>query len=150
MDSTLNFQPSVGETLRDLELEVHQLRSRNAEAVEKLSNKIRSLEEALNVLIASNNLSFSSSRLTNGANTKLVLKNKTAPNSTKALSVVRNLLADNLLLSNDVTDGLTSAEIHGHDDILFDAGSILNKVKILARSNVLATEGSNLVIQNYN
>lgn len=151
MDTSLSYTSSVTETVRDLQLEIHETKNQQKNDVAKLNNKIQNLEEALNTLIASNSLVFGSFRLPNGFNTKLVLKGKSAPNAVKALSLVRNLLADNLNLDEDLTKELRSAELQGTDDILFDAGSIVNKVKILARSQALGTGGNvNLNIQNYN
>lgn len=149
MDSTLSFQPSVSETLRDLELEVHQNKSQTARTIEKLTNKIRGLEEVLNILIASNNLLFDSSRLQSDVTTRLVLKNKSATDAAKALTVVRNLLADNLNLDSDVTYTLKSAELSGDNEIVFDAGDILNKIRILARLKALGSNNGNLDIENY-
>lgn len=146
----LNYTSSVSETVRDLELEVYHIKNRQTESSERCNNKIKSLEEALNLLIASNNLSFNSARLPSGVNAKLLLKGKTAPNPVKALSLVRNLLTNNLKLDDNLIEGLKSAEPHGNDDILFDAGSILNKIRILARMQTLGAENVNVIIENHN
>lgn len=147
----LNYTSTVSETVRELELEVRQIKHQQTEAVRAFKNKIQSLEEALNVLIASNSLSYNSSRLPSGVDTKLLLKGKTAPNPAKALALVRNLLSDNLKLDDELVQNIRSAELNGNDDILFDAGTILNKIQIQARSQNLTTENNgNVVIQNYN
>lgn len=145
----LNYTSSVSETVRDLELEIYNVRIRDADLIGSLKNKVQNLEEALNVLIVSNNLYFNSSRPPTGIDANLLLKSKTAPNTEKALSVVRNVLADDLQLDNELIERIRSAEPHKEHDILFDAGTILNKVRILARLHSLGATGG-VIIQDNN
>lgn len=149
MATELSYQPSLGDSVRDLEYELHQLKSEHGRAIAQLSSKVRSVEAALNNIITSNSLSFSTARLPSNLNTKLVLKNNTAPNAAKALVLVRNLLKATFDFDDEILAALKSAELLGDNDILFDAGSILNKSMILARAQILESNTDSVDIQNY-
>ena len=104
--------------------------------VKRLEEKLQSLEETLTDLIITNEMLLGPSRFTKGMTQDVTIHGKNANSNEEALAIVQNHLREKLNLNDIQIASITSYNKSDHF-IVFNAGSMINKARILSRHGAM-------------
>lgn len=104
--------------------------------VKRLEEKLKSLEETLTDLIITNEMLLGPSRFTKGMTQDVIIYGKDANSNEEALAIVQNHLREKLNLNDIEIASITSYNKNDHF-IVFNAGSMINKARILSRHGTM-------------